>query len=213
MRRVSLANVNTDEDEHMRNPYTPGFERVTIPEGKSGKWSVVRYTVTRADLGIYNLRLIRDRQAQRILPPGTYTRLQRGGACVMSDTPAESHEHARLLRAAKGRILLNGLGLGFCLAAILRKPGVDAVTVIEKSADVLALVQPHITDPRVTIVHADALEWRPAKGVRFDVVWHDIWTDVLNSDDKPEVTKLRRAYGPRCDWQSCWSEEYAGLTR
>lgn len=208
---MRLGQVNTRAGEHLKNDYAPGFEPVTIPEGASGEWAVQRYTVTDRDVGLYNLRLIRDHQYRRILPPGTYTRLKRGSNIVMSDTPAESHEHARLLHRAQGRILLNGLGLGFCLAAILRKPDVEAVTVIEKSQCVLALVGPHITDPRVNIINADALEWRPARGQRFDVVWHDIWTNVLNADDKPEVTKLRRAYGRRCGWQSCWSEEYDSL--
>lgn len=210
---MRLDQIDLKSDDHLRNPYSVGFEPMAIPEGKSGKWSVERYTVNSREVGLYNLRLIRDGQYRRILPPGIYTRLQHGADTVMSDTPAESHEHARLLRAARGNILLNGLGLGFCLAAILRKPGVDAVTVIEKSADVLTLVQPHITDKRVSIIHADALKWRPAKGIRFDVVWHDIWTNIMNADDKPTATKLRRLYGPRCDWQSCWSEEYAGLSR
>lgn len=210
---MRLDQVNLDSGEHLRNPYSPGFEPVTIPEGKSGDWSVARYTVGRKELGLFNLRLIRDGQYRRIVPPGTYTRLCHGSSVVMTDTPAESHEHARLLRVANGRILLNGLGLGFCLAAILRKPTVDTVTVIEKCTDVIALVAPHIADERVTVINADALEWRPAKGERFDVVWHDIWTNVMNSDDKPTATKLRRAYGPRCGWQSCWSEEYAGLSR
>lgn len=209
---MRLDQIDIDSDQHMRNPYSPGFEPVTVPEGKSSNWSVQRYTVGRKELGLFNLRLIRDGQYRRIVPPGTYTRLCQGGDVVMTDTPAESHEHARLLRAARGSVLLNGLGLGFCLAAILRKSDIDAITVIEKSSDVIALVAPHIADNRVTIINADALEWRPKKGVRFDVVWHDIWTNVMNSDDKPIATKLRRAYGPRCGWQSCWSEEYANLT-
>lgn len=211
---MNLNQVNLKAKDHLRNPYSPGFAPMDIPEGKSGNWSVVRYTVTDSDLGIYNLRLIRDGQYQRILPPGTYTRLMHGGATVMSDTPAESHEHARLLRQAKGRILLNGLGLGFCLAAILRKEGVESVTVIEKSHEVIALCAGQfLADKRVHIIQGDALVWRPPTGVKYDVVWHDIWTNVMNSDDKSTATKLRRAYAQRCKWQSCWSEEYAHLSR
>lgn len=200
-------------DEYMSNPYPKGFQQVDVPEGTSGEWKVVKYTVTDSDLGIYNLRLIRDGQYQRILPPGSYTRLTQGRETVMSDTPAEAHEHFRLYHAAKGRVLLNGLGLGFGLAAILRKPEVTSVTVIEKSEDVIKLVAPSIKDPRVDIIHADALEWTPPKGVRYDVVWHDIWTNIMNSDDKPTATKLRRKYARKTDWQSCWSEEYAHLSR
>lgn len=210
---MSILDRMHKDGSYLRNPYATGFEKVAVPEGKSGDWAVQRFTISDGDVGLFNLRLIRDGQARRIVPPGTYTRLVRGRAVVMSDTPAESHEHGVLYRRASGNVLMNGLGLGFGLAAILRKPDVAAVTVIEKSPDVVALIAPHIKDDRVTIINADALEWRPAKGTRFNVVWHDIWDTVINGDDKAEVSKLRRAYGSRCDFQWCWSQEYAGLVR
>mgnify|MGYP001566944409 CR=1 FL=1 len=126
----------------------------------------------------------------------------------MSDTPAEAHEHHRFYHMARGRVLINGLGLGFALAAILRKPEVEHVTVVERSPDVISLVAPtYATDPRVTITRADAMTWRPPSGTRYGAVWHDIWTTICD-DNKPEMTRLRRAYGRRTAWQGCWSEEY-----
>jgi hypothetical protein len=201
------------DGSYLRNPYPKGFEKSTIPAGEAGEWRVSKFTVKANDVGLYNLRLIRDGQSRRVVPPGDYTRLTRKGTVVMSDTPAEAHEHSVLYGRAAGSVLLNGLGLGFGLSAILRKPEVTAVTVVEKSADVIKLVAPHIADERLVIINADALEWRPAKGIRYNVVWHDIWDEVLNSDHKPEVSKLRRAYGRLADFQWCWSQEYAGLTR
>lgn len=208
----SLLGKMYEEKSYNTNPYPKGFAKVTVPEGKSGDWRIERFTVNEADVGIFNLRLIRDGMARRIVPPGQYTRLMRRGTIVMSDTPAECHEHAVLYQHARGNVLINGLGLGVGLQAILTKPEVEQVTIIEKSEDVLKLVAQHVTDKRVTVIHADALEWRPAKGVRFNAVWHDIWDNVMNSDDKPVASKLRRAYGKICDWQWCWSQEYARLS-
>jgi hypothetical protein len=187
--------------------YPIGFEKVNLPEGKSGNWSIVKFTVTEDQAKFENMRLAFKGHGRRAIPPGSYTRLNCGWSTVMSDTPAEAWEHRRLYQAATGDILLNGLGLGFCLAAILRKDGIRTITVIEKSEDVLELVAPSITDSRVTIIHADAMLWRPQKGIRFDVCWHDIWTDICG-DNKKQMTALRRAYGRRTGWQSCWSEEY-----
>jgi spermidine synthase len=187
--------------------YPIGFEKVSIPEGTSGLWSVIKFEVTEYQAKLENIRLAFHGQSRRIIPPGHYTRLVCGRSTVMSDTPAEAWEHRRLYLAAKGDILLNGLGLGFALSALLRKDGVRSITVIEKSQDVINLVGPSITDPRCTIIQADALVWRPEKGARFDVVWHDIWTDICG-DNKKQMTALRRAYGRRTSWQSCWSEEY-----
>jgi hypothetical protein len=191
------------------NPYPTGFGPVSIPEGESGDWKVVRYTVTETDAMMFNLRLARDGQRRRIVPPGTYTKLiHKGEGVVMSDTPAEGWEHQDLYRQARGKVLLNGLGLGFALSAILAKPQVESVTVIEKAPDVIKLVGPAFAgNPRVKIIEADALTWRPPKGERFDVVWHDIWT-TIGHDNKPQMTQLRRAYARKTGWQGCWSAEY-----
>lgn len=201
--------INLDRKDHIRNPYPDGFTPVDIPPGTSGEWTVSRFVVTEDDVGLSNLRLIRDGQLRRIVPPGTYSRLTHAGeGVVMSDTPAEAHEHRRFYLNARGSILINGLGLGFSLQAILQKPAVTHVTIIERSADVISLVAPTYTaDPRVTVINADAMTWRPPKNTRYGAVWHDIWTTIC-ADNKPTMTNLRRAYARRTAWQGCWSEEY-----
>lgn len=207
-----------NEDTFNRNPYPPGFKQLEGYEPKRvGKWEIVRRTLTSHDVGMDNLRAIRDGLNRRIVPPGTYTGLVRHdfneekqrpyATMVMSDTPGEAHEHHYARRAAVGRVLINGLGLGFYLRTILDKGGVEEVVVVEQSPDVLALVTPYFNDPRVTFVEADAMKWRPAKGVRFNFAWHDIW-DGIEDENRPQMTALMRAYGSRVDNQACWSREY-----
>lgn len=202
-----LHRVKLDNEDHMKNPYPKGFEKVSIPAGKSGDWEVRKITATKEELGLFNLRLIRDGFWHRIVPPGDYTQLRHGHTIVMSDTPAEAHEHKRLIDMAEGRVLLNGLGLGFALHNILRKKEVEQVTIIEQSSDVINLVAPSFKGQRVEIIHADALTWRPKRGQGFNVVWHDIWNDICE-DNKEQMTKLKRAYARRSGWQACWSGEY-----
>lgn len=202
-----LHKVNLDRGDHNKNPFPPGFEKVSIPAGKSGDWEVTKLNLTDKDLGLFNLRLIRDGFWHRIIPPGNYTRLSCGHTVVMTDTPAEAHEHKRLIDMAEGKVLLNGLGLGFALHNILRKKEVEHVTVIEKSADVIKLVAPTFKGQRVEIINADAFEWRPKRGQGFNVVWHDVWNDICE-DNKAEMSTLKRAYARRCGWQACWSSEY-----
>jgi hypothetical protein len=43
------------------------------------------------------------------------------------------------------------------------------------------------------------------KGERYGMVWHDIW-DSFCGDNLPEMTRLKRKYGRRADWQGCWGE-------
>lgn len=100
--------------------------------------------------------------------------------------------------------LINGLGLGVVLSAILKKDTVTEVTVIEKSEDVINLVAPaFLLDKRVEIIHQDAFKYMPPKGETYDFVWHDIWDDIC-ADNIPEMTKLHRKYGKIAKWQDSW---------
>jgi len=126
----------------------------------------------------------------------------------MSDTPDEIHDHSAAIHKATGRCLINGLGLGVVARAMLMKSDVEHVTVIEKSADVIDLISPHLPHAdKLTIVHADCFEFQPRKGSRWNVVWHDIWDDLCE-DNLPEMHRLHRKYGRRCDWQSSWGRTY-----
>lgn len=178
------------------------LQKVSVPEGTSGKWKVERFEVTAEQAALERIRGIMSGRSVR---EGSYTRLLRGGTLVMSDTDDEMRDHWTPVWAARDDILINGLGLGCVLAACLRKPEVRKVTVIEASEDVIQLVGPSYVDPRVEIIHADAFEYAPPKGVRFGMVWHDIW-DYITADNLPEMTRLKRKYGRRTDWQGCWAE-------
>jgi len=125
----------------------------------------------------------------------------------MSNTPSEIKDHLEFIKRAKGNVLINGLGLGVSLSKILEKPEVESVTVIEKDLDVIRLVGPtYAKDSRVKIINADAYKWK-SNGVRYYVIWHDIWDDICEAN-LPEMTKLHRKYGKKCDWQGSWRKEH-----
>lgn len=172
-----------------------------IPAGESGDWKVIKFTVTELD----QIRSMMG-GAGRYVPPGNYTRLQHLGHTIMSDTPDELRDFSYFVNEAEGSILINGLGLGCVVQALLDKPEVTDIIVIEKEQDVLNLVVPHLLDPRLTVIHADAFEWQPPKNKRWNYVWHDIWPDLC-TDNLKEMAKLHRKYGRRCDNQDSWSKE------
>jgi hypothetical protein len=186
------------------------ISKVSIPEGQSGVWRVETFTVSESEAKFENLRAMFG--GGRPIAAGRYTRLMRGGYLVMSDTPAEMRDHYVPVLQAKGSVLITGLGLGMVAAAILRRDGVADVTVIEKSPDVIALVAPHMSDPRLTIIEADAYTWRPPKGKRYDVVWHDIWDDIC-ADNLDGMARLHRKYARRCEWQGSWAERLCRRSR
>mgnify|MGYP002631618102 CR=1 FL=1 len=179
------------------------FEGFPVKAGTSGIWEIDKFEVSEKEARRFNLgETIRG--TNRHIAPGFYWRLTCSGrGTIMSNTPAELRDHAAFIDAAHGDVLINGLGLGACLYLILKKPEVKSVTVIEISQDVIDLVGKYFTDPRVTIICADALKWRPQKSVRYDCVWHDIW-DAICGDNYPTMNTLQRVYGYKSDWQSSW---------
>jgi spermidine synthase len=126
----------------------------------------------------------------------------------MSNTPSEFRDHREFIREAKRSksVLINGLGLGMCIEAILESD-VEDITVIENSLDVIALAAAHYEkDPRVKVIHCSAFDYIPPKGLRYGAVWHDIWDNIC-ADNLEEMSKLHRKYGRRTDWQGSWCKE------
>jgi len=188
---------------------------IDVPDGTVGQWTVETFEVTRDDARSFNLGLLFNRQSARRVIPGTYKRLRWGLDIVMSNTPAEIADHAQLFVRARSAnvILLNGLGLGMALKGVLEGSRVQQVIVVERSAEVIQLVAPTYThDPRVTIVHADALTYKPIRPMTYDVVWHDIWS-AISEDNLPEMFKLHRRYGHLTQWQGSWCRQACLLAR
>lgn len=175
------------------------LDKVTLPEAAKGSWRIEKFKVDFTDFH----SMLRGRG----VPVGEeFTRLMRGDVLVMSDTPAEMRDHYAAVRRAKGACLINGLGIGMVLKAVLKKPEVTDVTVVELSQDVIDMVSPHYADERVTFVCADALTYQPPKGKRYQMVWHDIWDDICE-DNLPQMHELHRKYGRRTSWQGSWCRD------
>lgn len=181
--------------------------KVDIPEGKVDGWEVVRFIVTKKDEELELLRsAISFSSRGRYTPAGEYTALKHHGEIVMSDTPDEIRDFLMAIRMARGNCLINGLGLGIVLKAILEKEEVKHVTVIEKEPAVIKLVGTYFNEmfgERVEIIEADAFDYKLPKGTHYDMVWHDIWDNIC-ADNLPEMQKLHRKYGRRCAWQGSW---------
>jgi hypothetical protein len=125
------------------------------------------------------------------LPAGDHTTLLLDGALSMTDAPFVLRNYVWFLGAAEGDVLLTGLGLGCLVRGLLGVPAVRSITVLELHADVLGLVGPHYRDPRVTLVHADALTWTPPSGRRWDCAMFDI------AEDRALLERLQARYA-RC---------------
>lgn len=187
---------------------------VDVPDGVSGNWRVETFTVSEKDVQLHNMCCaFKPGMGRRTIRAGTYKRLMRGGEVIMSDTDAEKWDHFSAVQNAKGIILLNGLGLGMVLNACLLKPEVERAFVVENSGNVIQLCRDHYQTKfgsRLVIVQADAMDYPPPKGVRFGMVWHDIWDNICE-DNLPQMSTLHRRYGRRADWQGSWAKELCRL--
>ena len=151
--------------------------KVSVPVGTAGNVTVEKFTITKEDERLGQLRAVISSSSRgRYVPAGTYIHLLIDGQIVMSDTPDEMDDQRDFIRNAKGHILINGLGLGVTLQLVLEKPEVTKVTVIEKNPYVIALVGYHYQQrysDRLEILLGDAFTYKPPKGIRYGAVWHE----------------------------------------
>jgi len=181
-----------------------------IPEGQSGQWKVEKLAISQEEAKIYNLRAqIQAMQGRPFRPiePGNYVWLKRGEQVVMSNTPAELEDLGFWQSKATGQVLINGLGLGIAAEMALEKSNVTYVTVIEIDQDVIKLVYPYLQKKygdKIEVHWTDAFGWRPPRGIKYDVVWHDIWDNIC-SDNLEGMARLRKKYARRAVWQGFWA--------
>lgn len=196
---------------------------VDVPNATDGDWEVSDVVVTEDEAHWQNLRCAVKGEVEYMVNPGTYKRLRRGGTVVMSNTPFEVLTNQPIIQAATGRVLINGLGIGMVLNAILAKPEVKEVWVVEASMEVIRLVAPvygvrldnttqsrgttHYASPdgRLVIAHADAFKYLPPLHMEWDAVWHDIW-DTVCGDNLKEMRRLAKKYAGTAKWQGSWCE-------
>ena len=155
--------------------------RVTswLPIGKSGNWEV------RKDNGI--------------------TLLDGNGVCWMSDQQKDIEDNQLdFLSQAKGKVLINGLGIGMVAAQLAQRNDITSIDIYEKSQDVINLIAPYLTNtfPKVKVYLRDALI-SPPSGKKWDCAWHDIW---LPPPTQLQIDEIKKVYEKVILWQMCWKE-------
>lgn len=188
------------------NPWWLPYQ-VHPPEGTSGPVEITRQQTTEERALLLNLDSKNMNMRGFRAYPGTFTYLRLDGKVWMSDTPDEIADHMPFIRAATGNVLVTGLGLGVAVQALLRKPDVRRVDVVELSPHVARLIGPCFEhDPRFHLHVADAWTWTPPAGIRYDWAWHDIWRDI-SPDNLAEFTAMRKRFFRVAERQWCWAED------
>lgn len=97
------------------------------------------------------------------------------GEIVMEDSLTELRRHLPIWLAARGRVLITGLGLGCVVRGLLINPLVTHIDVVELDPSIIRIVGAEFAgEPRVTIHLGDALKIHWPRRTRWDVAWHDV---------------------------------------
>lgn len=182
--------------ESVKIPYPMFKNMASILEDRKGEnFALMKFAVTEEDVlkakrndwyGEYN-----------DFVPGEYIKLVDLNSVfqdvIMSDTPMERKTNLDLYSKANGHVLIAGLGIGMVLLAIQDKPEVTKITVVEKYQEVIDMVAPQLPlNEKVEIVQSDIFDYKPARGMKFDTIYMDIWTNIIGDDYKEHLSLGRK---------------------
>lgn len=169
---------------------------------------IVKYQINMKESRFFN---IRQGNSLGYTYPGTYVKLLVNNQLMMSDTSLERKTNIDFVRKAEGRVLIAGLGVGLILKAILDKPEVSEVWVIEKYQDVIDLVAERFRHPKLMVICADIFEFNLPKTQKFDTIYFDIWPDIC-TDNLKEMSVLHRKFAKnkanKSSFMESWYRKY-----
>lgn len=184
----------------MDTDFTPMKEVLT--PGKNGDYELKIRTLTEEEVRFEQLRALVNGRYREIrgLVPDDYMILKHKNTIIMSDTPMEQRTNLDFLRNAEGDVYIAGLGMGMIIYPLLFRENITSITVIEYAQEVIDLIGPQLegypNSGILNIIQADALEWRPEKGTKYDTIYFDIWPRI-SQDNWPDMVKLHRSFGHR----------------
>lgn len=117
----------------------------------------------------------------------------------MSITPLEVESQELGYRHAFGHTVVMGLGMGWIAANCALNPRVTRVTVVERDAEVIRLVEasgaldslPDGARRKLAFVAGDAMEWRPDPGDAVDFLYADIWLQLAERRALADVRRMQ----------------------
>lgn len=96
------------------------------------------------------------------------------------------------------------------LNAVAMKECVSHIDVVEISQDVIDLVLPHYSalyPGKIECHCASIFDWKPAKGVVYDMAWFDIWNDLC-TDNLKAMEQLHRKFARKAKWKGSWGKSH-----
>ena len=130
----------------------------------------------------------------------------------MSVTPNEIETMRAPLRRAHGRVLTCGLGMGYFAFYASQKQEVQSVTVVERSAEAIALFSKYLLPrfpltQKIRLVQADAFDFAAQETnlSLFDYLFVDLWRDVSDGLTLYKRFKALKSVQKK-EWVDYWIE-------
>mgnify|MGYP003334069037 CR=1 FL=1 len=132
----------------------------------------------------------------------------------MSLSPAELEGQAHHLYAARGRVLVGGLGLGALLYNLLLKPEVTEVVVVEKQREVIAIMQEvwkrrsrawAMRHRKMHLVEGNIFDYEDRRPFDYGLI--DIWPSVGDMAMRPDMYRLANDGKVRAKEWAAWTLE------
>lgn len=187
-----------DPAPYLQNPYA---RAVRFPEQSEGAWRYARLSYAPYQLfPCGNTALLPDgREIQPLgyfTVPFSYPAVLENEREWMTLTPNEIETMREDISAARGRVAMLGLGLGYAAFMAAQKREVSQVTVVERDEQVISLFRAQLLPQfpegnKIRLIHADAFDFLSAAPPdAFDFVYADLWHDV--ADGLPLYLRLRK---------------------
>ncbi len=117
----------------------------------------------------------------------------------MSLTPHEIESQELGCRHAFKHAVIMGLGMGWMAANVAMNPLVTKVTVVELDSDVIELFEqsgaleslPESAQRKITIINANAMDWRPAATEVVNFLYADIWLKLAEPAVLSQVRQMQ----------------------
>lgn len=162
-------------------PFVTDLYEPVYPVGRIGDWEF-KTAMIAGDRGywgtVYGMRTL-----SFLLGPSA-----NGPSTWMSTAAVEFQSQEIGIRAAHGTVVVLGLGMGWAAANMALRDEVTRVTVVDINTDVINLMGqsgiieqlPAHAREKLTVVHGDALTWRPDHAV--DTLLADIWLKLVEPE-------------------------------
>ena len=152
------------------------------PLSKRGEVSLFRKSYKR---GFYIMEGVRGYDYFTVKKPIPITSLMVGKQTWMVDDPLHWYGMQDLAKAASGKVLVGGLGLGLVIHGLEENEAVSAVDVVEIDEDVVDLISPLIEMRKTTIINDDFWLYLYRTEEIYDTCILDIW--VYDEEERTQV--------------------------